>query len=174
MHCRFDVGFSAAQAPKNHGVGGVAREAALLHKVASTKSMSILTGPDAAPSGFRPTSSFGRANTGTNRRVLQVGMQPEASGKFLYLVPRDFSALDHAFSRSASAVDDPQLPRQLQRKLSRKSSVKHTRHLYLMGLRGMLAEMRAVRPPGTPYGHTQQLKPKFAMGQGARNKVSTG
>jgi hypothetical protein len=50
------------------------------------------------------------------------------------------------------------------------SSVKYARGLYIAGLRGMLAEMRGVRPPGTPYGHTQQLTARLNPGQ-AHSKV---
>jgi hypothetical protein len=35
------------------------------------------------------------------------------------------------------------------------------RALYLAGLKAMLAEMRARRPPDTPFGHTQQLQAHF-------------
>jgi hypothetical protein len=35
---------------------------------------------------------------------------------------------------------------------------------YLTGLKAMLAEMRARRPPNTPFGHTQQLRPQFYQG----------
>lgn len=41
--CRFEVGFSAKQS-RRRGVGGVAREAALLRKVATNKSAALLTG----------------------------------------------------------------------------------------------------------------------------------
>lgn len=43
---------------------------------------------------------------------------------------------------------------------------KYARGLYLSGLRGMLAEMQAVRPPGTPYGHTQQLTARLNPARG--------
>jgi hypothetical protein len=36
--------------------------------------------------------------------------------------------------------------------------------LYLTGLAAMLAEMRAQRPADTPFGHTQQLQPRFPRG----------
>jgi hypothetical protein len=38
------------------------------------------------------------------------------------------------------------------------------KRLYLMGLKSMLAAMRARRPPDTPFGHTQLLRPHFARG----------
>jgi hypothetical protein len=43
---RFDLGFTAAQSTRSKGVcvGGVAREAALLRKVATNKSTAVLAG----------------------------------------------------------------------------------------------------------------------------------
>ncbi|KAI8464835.1 MAG: hypothetical protein J3K34DRAFT_525878 [Monoraphidium minutum] len=38
------------------------------------------------------------------------------------------------------------------------------RGLYLAGLKAMLSEMRARRPPDTPFGHTQQLQAHFRPG----------
>lgn len=231
--CRFDLGFSAAQAPGsgNRGVGGVAREAALLRKVANTKSAAILTGPDAAAaaaamssSSSNPAGLRGRVSTTASTAAAVggggVGAQGQmgalsgfaGSSESVYLARRDFSALDHAFSSvsgaaqgrspsaaavgasavsgagggvsgggggsgggagggfsSSTAATSPS--RRLARQQSSASSaIKYTRGLYLAGLRGMLAEMRGVRPPGTPYGHTQQLTPHLSQGQ-ARSKV---
>jgi hypothetical protein len=96
----------------------------------------------------------------------------------VYLARRDFSKLDSAFSTAGAALTPAQSftsalgssPGASPR-LSSKGMVKYARSLYLAGLRGMLAEMRGVRPQGTPYGHTQQLTARFSPGQ-ARSKVS--
>lgn len=113
------------------------------------------------------------------------------SAESAYLARRDFSALDNAFSTAGAALPPSESvitdsnrsgPRSAvtdisrsgdQRKLQQQGSIKYARSLYLAGLRGMLTEMRGVRPPGTPYGHTQQLTARLKPGQ-ARSKVGVG
>jgi hypothetical protein len=96
----------------------------------------------------------------------------------VYLAHRDFSKLDSAFSTAGAALTPAQSFTSAHAsspgtspRMSSKGMAKYARSLYLAGLRGMLAEMRGVRPHGTPYGHTQQLTARFNPGQ-ARSKVS--
>lgn len=174
--CRFDVGFSAGQAPHKRGVGGVAREAALLRKVASSKSTAILTGVGVEP----PTSNTPSTPSSKSFGGLKPLPLPDSSSagpsESVYLARRDFSALDNAFS-SVAAPDASLLRPSKSFKAGSTTSgsnqqqqsgcSKYARGVYLSGLRGMLAEMQAVRPPGTPYGHTQQLTARLnpAMGK---------
>ena len=187
-------------------MGGVAREAALLRKVASTKSTAILTGPqESAAAAATQGSSLGllrgsgisSANSlagggaslfgGTGRASVagagaDSALLGPASTASVYLARRDFSALDNAFSSAGAAglglstaggtAAGGKSSKGAQRRLSTQGSAKYTRGLYLAGLRGMLSEMRGVRPAGTPAGHTQQLTARLTTGQ-ARSKVSS-
>lgn len=165
--------------------------------MARSKSTAILTSPDAtgmtapiaAPGHLPRSSQLQRDMPGSSSvsipsasRASEAAMPAAAGGggpglglmlssssrtSSVYLARRDFSALDHAFSTVGSkgasgAASD--------RRLSAQGSLKYTRSLYLAGLRGMLSEMRGVRPPGTPAGHTQELTLKLTAGQ-ARYKV---
>jgi hypothetical protein len=169
-------------------VGGVAREAALLRKVASTKSTAILTGAGVEPQ----TSNTLATNTSASTHKSFGGLKPlplpdsssAASSESVYLARRDFSALDNAFSSAAvgptassallgpsgsfkarsSSTASPRSSSLQQQQQSGRS--KYARGLYLSGLRGMLAEMQAVRPHGTPYGHTQQLTARLNPARG--------
>lgn len=228
---RFDLGFTAAQATCSKGVsvGGVAREAALLRKVATNKSTAVLRGKLAVPVGCM--CGFGRgmfkqhavtavsfaaalincmciipqtnspslwscyctsaANVAEAAAAAGVHLAHNGPGQAavvgqvtpvdsVYLARRDFSKLDSAFSTAGPALTPAQSftsalassPGTSPR-MSNKGLAKYAHSLYLAGLRGMLAEMRGVRPHGTPYGHTQQLTAWFNPGQ-ARSKVSGG
>lgn len=154
------------------------------------------SGADAAPAGSSSNAaSAGSRTTGAQSALTQ---NTTLTSESVYLTRRDFSALDNVFSRSqaaaAAAAAVPSsgtssaaaTPRSYQGGLTSSaatqqgqqgasfvrqgSSVKYARGLYLAGLRGMLAEMRGVRPPGTPYGHTQQLTARLNPGQ-AHSKV---
>lgn len=168
---RFDLGFTAAQGQQNRGVGGVAREAALLGKVATNKSPAMLTGSGlaAAQKGLdadvTSNSSMLLPGSSSSNSSRAPGFTGVSASESVYLARRDFSALDHAFSSGSVITSSGG-----QRLLSHQGSVKYTRGLYLAGLRGMLVEMREVRPHGTPYGHTQQLTPRLTPGQ-AHSKV---
>jgi hypothetical protein len=160
-------------------------------------SLPACSGADAAPAGSSSNNpSAGSRTTGAQSALTQNTTQTSES---VYLTRRDFSALDNVFSRSqaaaaaaaaapasgaSSAAGTPRsyqagglmssaAAQQSQQGASfvrQGSSVKYARGLYLAGLRGMLAEMRGVRPPGTPYGHTQQLMARLNPGQ-AHSKV---
>jgi hypothetical protein len=150
----------------------VAREAALLHKVASAKSSStLLEGSGAAGAGAAGAAGAASAarQRGLHSSVSRGDVGQPVPPEQVYLARRDFAALDNTFAAAGPAPAAARHPRQQQQQQQQHGS-KYTRGLYLAGLQGMLWEMRAARPPGTPCGHTQQLTPQLAPGQ-ARSKV---
>eukprot|EP00879_Flechtneria_rotunda_P032122 GHRR01035279.1.p1 GENE.GHRR01035279.1~~GHRR01035279.1.p1 ORF type:complete len:291 (+),score=93.29 GHRR01035279.1:103-975(+) len=163
---KYDLGLSTigSQGIGNADLAGVAREAALLQKVAGRGAAVAADAAEAATQGF----ARGTARLYTNRPVITAGdVKVDMAEEDVYLARRDYTAVDHAFGADAAStaltaagstaagVDNGRLAAQRQ---------VTDRALYLAGLRGMLWEMRHRRPPDTPYGHTQPLTPHFSQG----------